>query len=69
MAMNETLKPQFEQILDNFSAQNNWLTSLITDPSGSRYLVEKPPVERQKEYQEQIIRARELFKFLGNPQD
>ena len=69
MAMNETLNPQFEQILDNFSAQNNWLQSLITDPSGSRYLVEKSPAERQKEYQEQITRTRELLKYLGNPQD
>lgn len=69
MAMNEILDSKFEQILDNFTAQNNWLQSLITDPSGSRYFVDKSSAERQKEYQEQIKRTVELLRYLGNPQD
>jgi dihydrofolate synthase/folylpolyglutamate synthase len=54
--------------LDAFEAANDWLLSLITDPEGKRYFVDRSPVERLAELKEQLARTAEFLEFAGNPQ-
>lgn len=45
------------------------LQTLITDPLGTRFFVEKSPVDGQVEFEKQIERTAALLNFFGNPQD
>lgn len=60
---------KFDQIIEEYNAACNWLFSLVTDPSGNRYLIEKSPAQRRAEYEEQLKRTAAFLDFLGNPQD
>lgn len=59
----------FRAILAEYHEQRKWLLSLIRDPLGERYFVEKSQEERTLEYQEQLGRMGTFLDFLGNPQD
>lgn len=59
----------FDRILEEYNTAQQWLLSLVTDPSGNRYLIEKAPAQRQAEYEEQLKRTAAFLDFLGNPQD
>ena len=58
-----------EAILDDYKASYEWLLSLVTDPTGSRYIIEKSLSQRLAEYQKQLERTVALLDFLGNSQD
>lgn len=58
----------FGPILREYEHQLAWLESLITDPTGNRYLIEKSPAERLFEYQQQLNRTKKLLDYCGNPQ-
>ena len=60
---------KFGRIVEEYNAACNWLLSLVADPSGNRYLIEKSPAQRNKEYTDQIKRTEVFLDFLGNPQD
>lgn len=66
---NPSIPPNFEEILVKFQAAQNYLFSLITDPSGSRYFESKSSQVRQKEFEDQITRMEDFLAFAGNPQD
>jgi dihydrofolate synthase/folylpolyglutamate synthase len=57
-----------DSILEKYHQSNQWLTSLITDPTGARYLQEKSDDIRLREFQEQIDRTNNFLDFVGNPQ-
>lgn len=57
------------QIIEEYNSACSWLVSLVTDPSGNRYLVEKSPVQRHTEYEKQLKRTAAFLDFLDNPQD
>jgi dihydrofolate synthase/folylpolyglutamate synthase len=64
--------PEFEkfgQIIEEYNDAYSWLLSLVTDPSGNRYLIEKSPAQRHAEYEDQLKRTAAFLDFLGNPQD
>ena len=67
--MNEYSQAAFEKILAEYNREHAWLLSLITDPEGKRYFVEKSAGERLREYQEQLARMADFLKFAGNPQE
>lgn len=58
----------FDSILRDYQHQVNWLYSLITDPTGSRYFIEKSLETRQREFSEQLARTADFLDFAGNPQ-
>lgn len=60
---------KFSQIIEEYNSACSWLVSLVTDPSGNRYLIEKAPAQRQAENEEQLRRTSAFLGFLGNPQD
>lgn len=60
--------PEFEKTLAEFQAAQNYLFSLITDPTGSRYFEVKSTEVRRQEFEEQIERMRDFLAFAGNPQ-
>lgn len=60
---------KFGRIIEEYNGACSWLLSLVTDPSGNRYLIEKSPTQRQTEYEEQLKRTAAFLDFLGNPQD
>jgi len=64
--MNEN---NLRQIIEDFKSRNQWLMSLITDPTGSRYHVEKSKAQRLQEFEEQLERISDFMDFVGNPQD
>ncbi len=60
---------KFDRIIEEYNAACSWLLSLVTDPSGNRYLIEKSPLQRNKEYTDQIGRMEVFLDFLDNPQN
>ncbi len=54
--------------LADYSRQIDWLYSLVTDPTGSRYFLEKSPETRQREFVAQLARTADFLEFAGNPQ-
>jgi dihydrofolate synthase / folylpolyglutamate synthase len=46
-----------------------WLNTRITDPTGSRYQVERTPEERRAEFEDQLARTGDFLAFAGNPQN
>lgn len=60
---------KFGQIIEEYNAACSWLLSLVADPSGNRYLIEKSPAQRHTENEEQLKRTAAFLDFLGNPQD
>jgi dihydrofolate synthase/folylpolyglutamate synthase len=57
-----------DSILEKYHQSRQWLMSLITDPTGARYLQEKSDDIRLKEFREQIERTGDFLDFAGNPQ-
>lgn len=55
-------------IIKEFREQIKWLYTLITDPTGSRYLAEKDSETRLREFQEQIARTADFLAFVDNPE-
>ena len=55
--------------LSHFHERLNWLYTLITDPEGKRYFIEKSPETRLRELQEALLRTRAFMDFAGRPQD
>ncbi len=55
-------------ILADYYAQEKWLQSLITDPTGSRFFKDKDEETRLREYHEKMARMRAFLDFAGNPQ-
>jgi len=56
------------QAIDAFRQAERWLYTLITDPKGERYFLEKSMDVRMQEFTEQIQRAHSFMDFWGNPQ-
>jgi len=59
--------PNFAKILADCSRQIDWLYSLVTDPTGSRYFLEKSPETRRREFVAQLARTADFLEFAGNP--
>lgn len=57
-----------EHILAEYHQQVEWLLSLVSDPSGSRYFIYKDPEQRQVEFAEQFARTVDLLDHSGKPQ-
>ncbi|MEN8240339.1 MAG: Mur ligase family protein [Chloroflexota bacterium] len=63
--------PETDPILDaiqRFRAEEKWLWTLITDPTGSRYFEVKSKATRLQEFKEQIERMALFLDFVGNPE-
>ena len=58
----------FDQVMKAYQASRQWLLSLITDPTGARYGVEKSAAERQSDFEEQLARIANFLDFVGNPE-
>jgi len=65
---NRSYESEFEQILVKYQRAREWLLSLITDPTGSRYHQEKSQELRFREFREQIDRTQRFLNFVGNPE-
>lgn len=66
---NRVCSPNIDPILEEFDRQVSWLQSLVTDPSGARYLTDKDPETRLREFQEHIPRTADFLKFADGPQE
>lgn len=62
------MQTEINSILDEYHQARQWLLSLITDPTGSRYHQNKPEGIQLQEFQEQIDRITDFLDFMGNPQ-
>lgn len=63
----ETIDP-LDEIINRYHSDVSWLISLITDPTGSRYFLDKSRDARLMEFQEQIVRLNDFLKFADNPE-
>ncbi|MBT3241002.1 MAG: hypothetical protein HON98_01835 [Chloroflexi bacterium] len=61
-------KKPFKEILTEYHSQRKWLMSLITDPTGSRYHVDKSDMQRMQEFEEQMARTGDFLEYIGNPE-
>ncbi|MFQ5616197.1 MAG: bifunctional folylpolyglutamate synthase/dihydrofolate synthase, partial [Anaerolineales bacterium] len=61
--------PQFSANFHQYNDRVSWLYTLITDPTGSRYFVEKSRETRLREFKEQLARTADFLAFAGNPQN
>ncbi|MCA9952709.1 MAG: hypothetical protein KDE48_23830 [Anaerolineales bacterium] len=59
---------QITAILTDYYAQEKWLQSLITDPTGSRFFKEKDAATQLRENHAKMARMRAFLDFAGNPQ-
>jgi dihydrofolate synthase/folylpolyglutamate synthase len=59
---------EISHTIQQFRQAENWLMSLITDPSGARYFEEKSPETRMQEFREQIERMQLYLDMIGNPE-
>jgi dihydrofolate synthase/folylpolyglutamate synthase len=55
--------------ISDFHDRLNWLYTLITDPEGKRYFIEKAPEIRLRELQEALARTDAFMDYAGRPQD
>jgi len=62
-------RESFQPILTNYNTQLGWLNSLITDPTGLRYLRPKPKEERLRDFEASRDRITAFLAFLGDPQN
>lgn len=60
--------PSVEDAIQAFRQAEQWLFTLITDPTGQRYFENKPIEIRMKEFEEQILRMQRFMDFCGNPE-
>lgn len=60
---------QTQTLLEEFDRQLDWLYTLITDPHGRRYFVEKSRWTRLGELQASLDRMADFLAFAGRPQD
>jgi dihydrofolate synthase/folylpolyglutamate synthase len=69
MTHEQALRGEFETILSDYDKQLAWLNSLITDPTGERYLQKKTRKQRLRDYGQVIERTTAFLEFLGKPQE
>jgi dihydrofolate synthase/folylpolyglutamate synthase len=62
------MQTEFDAILEKYHQARQWLLSLITDPTGSRYHLDKSKDVRLSEFLEQIDRTGNFLDFAGDPQ-
>lgn len=60
--------PSVEEAIFAFRQAEQWLYTLITDPTGKRYFQEKSMDVRLREFEEQIHRMQRFMDFCGNPE-
>jgi dihydrofolate synthase/folylpolyglutamate synthase len=63
------MQTEFDAILEKYHQARQWLLSLITDPTGSRYFQDKSSDVRMQEFIEQIDRIENFLQFAGDPQN
>lgn len=62
-------KEHFRSILAEYYSQLKWLDSLITDPTGERYLRKKTKEERWENFQTTFTKMTDFLNYLDNPQN
>lgn len=62
------MQSEFVDILAHYNRARQWLFSLITDLTGSRYHQDKSKDLRLQEFHEQIERTEDFLGFTGNPE-
>jgi dihydrofolate synthase / folylpolyglutamate synthase len=60
---------EINSIAEQFAAAEKRLMSLITDPKGTRYKIEKSKETRLAEYREQLARTKSFLASVGNPEE
>ncbi len=68
MNSKNSLAPQGEAAIQDFRLAEKWLFTLITDPKGERYFMEKSMDERMDEFREQIERIQSFLYYCNDPE-
>lgn len=55
-------------MFEEYHAQRNWLYTLISDPEGKRYFIQKDRSTLRQQFEEQLERMAEFLVFAGSPE-